>query len=66
MLHFAVVEFSNPTSVDTVPVKWLSDEEDHTYCPSDISRVSQVVKELHDADRSWDLFPVKVLGKAGE
>ena len=66
MLHFAVVEFANPTSVDIVPVKWLSDEEDHAYWPSDISRVSQVVKELQDVDKSWDVFPVRVLSKAGE
>jgi hypothetical protein len=66
---YAVVEFVTnqlPGSVEIVPVRWLSVEEDLCkWPPCSSSEASKKIQKRVDVEPSWEEFPVRVLGKAG-
>lgn len=65
MAQFAVVEFTASQTVEVVPMKWLSAEEDLCYWPPFKSgKVAQLVKEQQEANNAWKQHAVRILGKA--
>jgi len=65
MAKYAIVEFIESMTVEAVPVKWLTEEEDFCCWPPSTRKFSSLVKNLVDPSDSWLLFKVIVLGKAG-
>lgn len=66
MLAYSIVEFTQSKSCDIVATTWLNDEEDQCRWPSGgNSKAAKMVMKLANPDASWQLHPVRVLGKAG-
>jgi len=53
MLKYAVVEFTANKSVEAVPVKWLTEEEDMCCSTPSIRNFSALVKNLADPRDDW-------------
>jgi len=64
-MKYAIVEFIDNQSVEAVPVRWLTEEEDMCCWPPSTRNFSSLVKNMaHPAD-DWVQYKIRVLGKAG-
>ena len=65
---FVVVGFMDGHEVETVPASWVDDaEQEISWPPYTISKITIAVKNLDPPPPSWTVFPIKrVFCKVGE
>ena len=67
---YTTVEFLELQQLAVVPSDWLSAEEDECFWPpsgsKEFKRVSSLIKELAHKRDNWDVFNIRILGKASK
>ena len=64
-LPLAVVEFCASKTVAIVPTSWFcGDEQDQCFWPK--SQATKLAKAGKPPNESWNVYEVKVLGRAGK
>ena len=67
---YMIVEFLKSQQLAVVPSHWLNPEEDEWFWPSsgskEFKRVSTLIKNLAYKQNNWNVFKIRILGKASK
>jgi len=62
---FAVVCFTEDSSVSVVPTSWLDNDEAY-WPPYNVQKkIDKAIKEAEKRDKHWRTYPVRILGVTG-
>ena len=65
MARYAVVEFTEDSSVDVVPCCWLEDDDKCYWPPYRNERLVNAIRKCDERQELWTPCDVKVLRKCG-